>query len=116
MSDKEKLCRAWAQPATAAQSPEQVYDRVMLGVFIWLAMKFGRSHLMDHVIVGLDNRLSRETFQRLLQVQVDQLPASVCSLTSPIVAMVPATFAPLAVAIGWLARKRVMQRASEGGR
>lgn len=75
----------------------------MLGVFIWLAMKFGRSHLMDHVIVGLDSRLSRETFQRLLQLRVDQLPASVCSLTSPIVAMVPATFAPLAVAIGWLA-------------
>jgi ATP-binding cassette subfamily C protein LapB len=45
-------------------------------------MKYARSHLMDHVIVGLDNRLSREIFQRLLQLRVDQLPASVGSLAS----------------------------------
>ncbi len=76
----------------------QVYDRViptrseytliilsagvLLTVLIELAMKYARSHLMDHVIVGLDNRLSREIFQRLLQLRVDQLPASVGSLAS----------------------------------
>ena len=74
----------------------QVYDRVIptrseytlvilsLGVFlsimIELAMKFARSHIMDYVIVGLDNRLSREIFNRLLQLRVDQIPASVGSL------------------------------------
>lgn len=74
----------------------QVYDRVIptrssytliilsagvaLSILIELAMKFARSHVMDHVVVGLDNRLSREIFQRLLQLRVDQLPASVGSL------------------------------------
>lgn len=74
----------------------QVYDRVIptrseytlvilsVGVFfsilIELAMKFARSHVMDYVVVGLDNRLSREIFDRLLQLRVDQVPASVGSL------------------------------------
>lgn len=74
----------------------QVYDRVIptrsdytlivltfgvaLSVLIELAMKYARSHIMDHVITGLDNRLSREVFQRLLQLRVDQLPPSVGSL------------------------------------
>lgn len=76
----------------------QVYDRViptrsehtliilsagvLLTVLIELAMKYARAKLMDHIIVGLDNRLSREIFQRLLQLRVDQLPASVGSLAS----------------------------------
>lgn len=74
----------------------QVYDRVIptrseytlvilsMGVFlsilIELAMKYARSHLMDYVIVGLDNKLSREMFHRLLQLRVDQIPSSVGSL------------------------------------
>ncbi len=74
----------------------QVYDRVIptrseytlvilsIGVFISilieLAMKFARSHVMDYVVVGLDNRLSREIFDRLLQLRVDQVPNSVGSL------------------------------------
>jgi ATP-binding cassette, subfamily C, bacterial LapB len=74
----------------------QVYDRViptrseytlvilslgvLLSILIELAMKYARSHLMDYVIVGLDNRLSREIFSRLLQLRVDQIPASVGSL------------------------------------
>lgn len=74
----------------------QVYDRViptrseytlvilslgvLLSILIELAMKFARSHIMDYVIVGLDNRLSREIFSRLLQLRVDQIPASVGSL------------------------------------
>ncbi|WP_312262213.1 ATP-binding cassette domain-containing protein [Limnohabitans sp.] len=76
----------------------QVYDRVIptrsestlivltagvgLSILIELAMKFARSSVMDHVIVGLDNRLSRGIFQRLLQLRVDQLPLSVGSLAS----------------------------------
>jgi ATP-binding cassette subfamily C protein LapB len=76
----------------------QVYDRVIptrsddtlivltlgvsLSILIELLMKFARSSVMDHVIVGLDNRLSRSIFQRLLQLRVDQLPASVGSLAS----------------------------------
>jgi ATP-binding cassette subfamily C protein LapB len=68
----------------------QVYDRViptrgehtliilsvgvLLTVLIELAMKFTRSHIMDHVVVGMDQRLSREVFQRLLQLRVDQVP------------------------------------------
>lgn len=76
----------------------QVYDRVIptrseytlvilsLGVFISilveLAMKFARSQVMDYVVVGLDNRLSREIFDRLLQLRVDQVPNSVGSLAS----------------------------------
>jgi len=76
----------------------QVYDRVIptrsdytlivltagvgLSILVELAMKFARSSVMDHVIVGLDNRLSRGIFQRLLQLRVDQLPPSVGSLAS----------------------------------
>ena len=74
----------------------QVYDRViptrseytlvilsigvLLSILIELAMKYARSHIMDYVIVGLDNRLSREIFQRLLLLRVDQVPMSVGSL------------------------------------
>jgi ATP-binding cassette subfamily C protein LapB len=76
----------------------QVYDRVIptrseytlivltagvgLSILIELLMKFARSSVMDHVIVGLDNRLSRAIFQRFLQLRIDQLPASVGSLAS----------------------------------
>ena len=78
----------------------QVYDRVIptrseqtliilsLGVFLAvmleLAMKFARSHLMDSVLVGLDSRLARDIFQRLLSIRIDQLPGSVGSLTAQI--------------------------------
>ena len=74
----------------------QVYDRViptrseytllilsvgvLISILIELAMKFARSHLMDYVVVGLDAKLSREIFHRLLQLRVDQVPASVGSL------------------------------------
>ena len=74
----------------------QVYDRViptrseytliilslgvLLSILIELTMKYARSHIMDYVIVGLDSRLSREIFHRLLQLRVDQIPASVGSL------------------------------------
>ena len=74
----------------------QVYDRVIpthsnstlivlavgvtLAIGLELAMKFARSHAMDAVIADLDAKLSREIFQRLLSVRVDQLPGSVGSL------------------------------------
>lgn len=74
----------------------QVYDRVIptrsehtliiltigvfLSVLIELAMKFTRSHIMDHVAVGMDSRLSREVFNRLLQLRLDQMPSSVGTL------------------------------------
>lgn len=78
----------------------QVYDRViptrgeytlfvlaggvLLSVIIELAMKYARSSLMDHVVVGVDSRLSREIFQRLLRLRLDQLPGSVGSLAAQI--------------------------------
>ncbi len=74
----------------------QIYDRVIptkgvstlvvlsigvgLGILIELAMKFVRARLMDRVAVSMDGELSREVFQRLLALRVDQLPASVGSL------------------------------------
>lgn len=76
----------------------QVYDRVIptkgeytlvvlsvgvtLSILFELVMKFARSHIMDHVAVGMDNRLSPAIFQRLLNLRVDQLPPSVGSLVS----------------------------------
>ena len=78
----------------------QVYDRViptrseftlviltvgvMISIFIELAMKFARAHIMDYVVVGVDSLLSRDIFQRLLQLRVDQIPASVGSLAAQI--------------------------------
>jgi len=76
----------------------QVYDRVIptrgeytlvilalgvvLSILIELGMKYARAHVMDYVVVGVDNRLSREIFDRLLQLRVDQVPNSVGSLAS----------------------------------
>lgn len=78
----------------------QVYDRVIptrseytliilasgvvLTILCELAMKYARARLMDNVIVGVDNRLSRDVFSRLLSLRLDQLPASVGSLASQV--------------------------------
>lgn len=78
----------------------QVYDRVIptqssatlyvlgvgvcLVILIELAMKFARSKIMDTVSLTLDAKLSREIFQRLLNVRIDQMPGSVGSLASQI--------------------------------
>jgi ATP-binding cassette subfamily C protein LapB len=76
----------------------QVYDKViptrstetlvallggvlMLILFEWL-MKWARSKVMDRAVVGLDIRLGRDIFERLLSVRLDQMPASVGSLAS----------------------------------
>lgn len=76
----------------------QVYDRVIptrseytliilaSGVFLVIVfeafMKFSRSKIMDKVVVGLDQYLSREVFQRLLRVRIDQMPGSVGSMAA----------------------------------
>ena len=76
----------------------QVYDRVIptrseytliilaSGVFLVIIfeafMKFSRSRIMDKVVVGLDQYLSREVFQRLLKVRIDQMPGSVGSMAA----------------------------------
>ena len=78
----------------------QVYDRViptrseytliilaigvLLSILIELAMKYARSNVMEYVTVGMDSRLSREVFDRLLRLRVDQLPPSVGSLAAQI--------------------------------
>ncbi len=76
----------------------QVYDKViptrssetllallggvlMLILLEWL-MKWARSKVMDRAVVGLDSRLGRDIFERLLSVRLDQMPASVGSLAS----------------------------------
>ncbi len=81
---------------TTSMFSMQVYDRVIptrseytlvilslgvvLSILFELAMKYARSKLMDFVVTGVDGRLSREIFHRLLQLRVDQLPPSVGSL------------------------------------
>jgi ATP-binding cassette subfamily C protein LapB len=76
----------------------QVYDRViptrsestliilasgvLMTILLELAIKFARSSVMDHIAVGIDQRLSREVYSQLLRLRVDQLPASVGSLAA----------------------------------
>ena len=76
----------------------QVYDRVIptrseytliilasgvaLIIIFEAFMKFARSKIMDKVVIGLDQYLSREVFQRLLKVRIDQMPGSVGSMAA----------------------------------
>ncbi|MFL1731978.1 ATP-binding cassette domain-containing protein [Moraxella oculi] len=76
----------------------QVYDRVIptrsehtliilasgvgLVILFEALMKFARSKVMDRMVVGMDQDLSRSVFERLLKVRVDQMPASVGSLAA----------------------------------
>ena len=76
----------------------QVYDRVIptnssatlvvlasgvgLIIIFEAMMKFSRSKVMDTMVVGLDQNLSRDIFERLLKVRVDQMPNSVGSLAA----------------------------------
>ena len=148
----------------------QVYDKVIpsrsidtlivmfMGVlmiigFEWL-MKWARSRVMDTAVVGIDSRLSREVFERLLSVRLDQMPGSVGSLASqlrgyeqvrsfytastlfalvdvpaaiifvviiafvasPLLGFVPFFMAIVALAVGWLFRRRVKELAQTGVR
>lgn len=76
----------------------QVYDRVIptrsehtliilasgvgLVILFEAFMKFARSKVMDRMVVGMDQDLSRSVFERLLKVRVDQMPGSVGSLAA----------------------------------
>lgn len=76
----------------------QVYDRVIptsskytliilssgvaLIILFELGMKFARSKVMDKLVVGIDQTLSRKIFERLLKVRIDQMPNSVGSLVA----------------------------------
>ena len=76
----------------------QVYDRVIpthnhntlivlsSGVAIIILfetlMKLARSKIMDSMVVGLDQNLSRHIFERLLKVRIDLMPNSVGSLAA----------------------------------
>lgn len=78
----------------------QVYDRVIptgsvdtlvilasgvvLLIGLELILKFARSKVMDSMVVGIDHRLSREIFQRLLSIRIDHLPNSVGSLAAQV--------------------------------
>ncbi|MDO4896010.1 MAG: ATP-binding cassette domain-containing protein [Moraxella sp.] len=76
----------------------QVYDRVIptsskhtlvilssgvaLIILFELGMKFARSKVMDKLVIGLDQGLSRKIFERLLKVRIDQMPGTVGSLVA----------------------------------
>lgn len=76
----------------------QVYDRVIptrseytliilssgvaLVILFEMFMKFARSRIMDKMVIGLDQNLSRDIFERLLKVRIDQMPGSVGSLAA----------------------------------
>lgn len=73
----------------------QVYDRVIpthseytliilssgvaLVILFEMFMKFARAKIMDKMVVSLDQNLSRDIYERLLKVRVDQMPTSVGS-------------------------------------
>jgi ATP-binding cassette, subfamily C, bacterial LapB len=74
----------------------QVYDRVipsqgyntlvvlsagvLLAIVFEFLLKYARSRVMEHAVVNLDSTLSRDVFQRLLNIRLDQMPHSVGSL------------------------------------
>ena len=74
----------------------QVYDRVIpsqglatllilalgvgLAIVFEFILKLVRSRVMEHAVIGLDGKLSRDIFERLMHVRLDQLPSSVGSL------------------------------------
>jgi len=76
----------------------QVYDRVIpthglstlatlsVGVIVMIIFEFtlkrARSSIMDNVVVGVDSFASRTIYKRLLSVRLDQMPASVGTLSS----------------------------------
>jgi ATP-binding cassette subfamily C protein LapB len=81
---------------TASLFSMQIYDRVIPGrsestlvvllagvllvILVEMTLKHARARIMESVVIGLDGNLSREIFQRLLSVRVDQMPGSVGTL------------------------------------
>lgn len=78
----------------------QVYDKVIptrsmetlaalaFGVLLFIlfewVMKWARSRVMEQVTIGLDQKLARSIFQRVLNIRLDQLPGSVGSLAAQV--------------------------------
>jgi ATP-binding cassette subfamily C protein LapB len=141
----------------------QVYDRViptkglatlatlatgvLFLIVLELLIKISRSHIMDAVVVSVDTLLSKQVYQQLLGIRIDQLPKSVGSLASqlrgyeqvrsfytsttlftivdlplgimflllitvigsPLLAVIPALAALIALTVGWLSRRKIEQ-------
>lgn len=76
----------------------QVYDRVIptrseytliilssgvaLVILAEVLMKLARSKVMDKMVAGMDQNLSRSVFERLLKLRIDKMPNSVGSLAA----------------------------------
>lgn len=69
-------------PTKAEQTLIILASGVLLVILFEAFMKFARSRIMDKIVVGLDQTLSREVFQRLLKVRIDQMPGSVGSMAA----------------------------------
>ncbi len=69
-------------PTSAQQTLIILASGVALVILFEAFMKFTRSKIMDKMVVGLDQYLSREVFQRLLRVRIDQMPGSVGTMAA----------------------------------
>ncbi len=69
-------------PTSAQQTLIILASGVALIILFEAFMKFTRSKIMDKMVVGLDQCLSREVFQRLLKVRIDQMPGSVGTMAA----------------------------------
>ncbi len=69
-------------PTRSTETLIALLGGVLMLIFFEWVMKWARSKVMDRAVVGLDSRLGRDIFERLLSVRLDQMPASVGSLAS----------------------------------
>ena len=69
-------------PTRSTETLVALLGGVLLLIFFEWFMKWARSKVMDRAVVGLDSRLGRDIFERLLSVRLDQMPGSVGSLAS----------------------------------
>lgn len=69
-------------PTRSTETLVALLGGVLLLIFFEWLMKWARAKVMDRAVVGLDSRLGRDIFERLLSVRLDQMPASVGSLAS----------------------------------
>lgn len=69
-------------PTRSIETLMALLGGVLMLIFFEWVMKWARSKVMDRAVVGLDSRLGRDIFERLLSVRLDQMPASVGSLAS----------------------------------
>lgn len=69
-------------PTRSTETLLALLGGVLMLIFLEWLMKWARSKVMDRAVVGLDSRLGRDIFERLLSVRLDQMPSSVGSLAS----------------------------------